>query len=864
MTRFKGWDHVATILRERANQASDLFNDGQRASLHAIADRLAINGIILADEVGMGKTRVAVAVTHAVVAAGGRVALAIPPGLDFQWQEELRAGGVFDTLAAIRSMNGYLDAWPETQASQPWFNQSVVVVSHRFGNWRFGQGRTWRWQLLPMLYAHWQKKQTGRFPRNSYIHDDKHWDTQVKRAALSIFDGLLSQTSNAAAKRMGRVAAAVNESDIMRSESYGRHTTLRHYLEQVVGLGLGVFDLVVIDEAHKSRGDTSGLERLLENMIVASPTARRLAITATPVELGVSQWEQILKRINADNVDEIKEVVKRFGEAIAKVRLVWRSDANAREEFAEAAGQFQSKLSRYLLRRDKREEEAVLKFVSQSKEPFDAYRREQEIIVTPDCLSPEWKRAICAAEALSFTATGDDAVAKRLRLTLGNGHGVSAMLDQAAREAKEDKHQEDFDEQQAEEGAGASKPVRDTTPVVSGSKRAQRIDWWQKLIASAFADGDSSLYGHPAILAAVEEIEAYTMKKQKVLVFGRFTTPLRAITALLNARAMLRALEIGEAWPQAKVHAEELKVVWAAHRQLNSSLNIDKIDELLAVQYRQIESRREKLRENMYSWIIEGLGSENQFELSLINAAMRSTNSNVRPLLARAIDELIDDSETAGPEVCAAAFKDLMNALRDRANEGNNPDALWPSLEQSLVEEYDFQRGTFCRLMYGGTAMPGRRALQLAFNRERSFPNVLVAQSMVGREGLNLHHACRVVVLLHPEWNPGVVEQQIGRVDRLGSRWSKDLDKSIEDGSELPRIEIRPVVFAGTYDDHNWSVLRARWSELRAQLHGVIIDPRHRDDALTKDQVEWLEKVAPNFSPTAPNHPMHLIDPPLR
>lgn len=59
--------------------------------------------------------------------------------------------------------------------------------------------------------------------------------------------------------------------------------------------------------------------------------------------------------------------------------------------------------------------------------------------------------------------------------------------------------------------------------------------------------------------------------------------------------------------------------------------------------------------------------------------------------------------------------------------------------------------------------------VQLAFNRSHSMPRVLVAQSMAGREGLNLHRACCHVLLLHPEWNPGVVEQQIGRIDRVCS-----------------------------------------------------------------------------------------------
>ena len=72
---------------------------------------------------------------------------------------------------------------------------------------------------------------------------------------------------------------------------------LRRWLERSVGIGLGVFDLVITDEAHKSRGIESGLSRLLESVIVPSDTARRLALTATPVELDVSQWRSTLSRL---------------------------------------------------------------------------------------------------------------------------------------------------------------------------------------------------------------------------------------------------------------------------------------------------------------------------------------------------------------------------------------------------------------------------------------------------------------------------------------------------------------------------------------------------------------------------------------
>ena len=156
--------------------------------------------------------------------------------------------------------------------------------------------------------------------------------------------------------------------------------------------------------------------------------------------------------------------------------------------------------------------------------------------------------------------------------------------------------------------------------------------------------------------------------------------------------------------------------------------------------------------------------------------------------------------------------------------------------------------------MFGETKPESRRMIQLAFNRPNSFPRVLVAQSIVGREGLNLHKSCRIVVMLHPEWNPGVVEQQIGRVDRVDSHWCRELKRAIDDGKQadqLPRIEVRPVIFKGTYDEHNWQVLRARWDDLRAQLHGIVIPP---SEAVVDQEHKWLideiSEAAPSFSPT--------------
>lgn len=92
---FQGWVAVAQKLLGRLeNQTSDeRLNEGQRASIRLAAQCLQENGLVIADEVGMGKTRIAVELARAVVEAGGRVAdsdlarsgISVAAGTDGWW-----------------------------------------------------------------------------------------------------------------------------------------------------------------------------------------------------------------------------------------------------------------------------------------------------------------------------------------------------------------------------------------------------------------------------------------------------------------------------------------------------------------------------------------------------------------------------------------------------------------------------------------------------------------------------------------------------------------------------------------------------------------------------------------------------------
>lgn len=890
--RFGGWQAVADRLRKYASDqaalakeqgdASTRLNHGQRASLHAVAERISHNGLIIADEVGMGKTRIAVEVVRAVAECGGRVVIVVPPGLGYQWQAELREGHVVSP-PVLRSLWSYLEAWysidpNDIDYQEPWFSRNVVLISHAFVNWRLGERtEAWRWALLPEVYARWRAKHRNRVPRN-YHGNNILSDEWVSNAAGSIVDAIAANENHRAGQYLDSLLGEIDWNETLVASGYSKNGTLREWLERVIGLGLGLFDMLIIDEAHKARGVESGLSRLVNNVITLSHSARRLALTATPVELDVTQWRQTLGRIGLSEADAkvIDASTAEYATAVARVRKSWRSSEEARQNYRSAAEKFQRSLSPYLLRRDKREDPDVQMFSKESGLQINDYRHEREISIGFADLTIEWRRAVCAAEALSVvvklrqadsSSIESDRLVQRLRLTLANGHGIAALLDRA-------KHGDMHDEQQEEgnEPAPAFSETVSSSKLLQDGKRQQRAKWWMEVVEAAF-DRSNTLFDHPAICASVKVIEEAAAAGEKVLVFGKFIRPLRALVDLLNAREMLRCLGSGRPWPQAKVHGEqsgdainnEWPAVRAALRQLGEEYGIaeSEIDERLSAQYDRNRRQRNSRQENLVSLIEKDLRSQPRgHRTEAVFAAFKraadcrleSETAEQHPfaMMRRALDEASGDP--------GEAFAELVDAVADRNDEDHSEvlgeeaaDRIWEKMAEHLHEEYNRTQGGFARLMHGGTSHASRRMIQLAFNRSGSVPKVLAAQSTVGREGLNLHKACRIVVLLHPEWNPGVVEQQIGRIDRVGSHWSKQLHAAISQGTpkeKLPRMEIRPVIFRGTYDEHNWEVLRARWDDLRAQLHGEILPQRlDEDDPESHALAQGISDAAPNFSP---------------
>src|SRR5207249_4347116 len=95
----------------------------------------------------------------------------------------------------------------------------------------------------------------------------------------------------------------------------------------------------IVDEAHKSRGHETGLNRLLERLILQTPNGRRLCITATPIELGIAQWEGMLARVGVPLAESGKTAIREYAAAVRAVRALPTSEPDI-VRFAQAAKAF--------------------------------------------------------------------------------------------------------------------------------------------------------------------------------------------------------------------------------------------------------------------------------------------------------------------------------------------------------------------------------------------------------------------------------------------------------------------------------------------------------------------------------------------
>ncbi|WP_232223102.1 helicase-related protein [Desulfosarcina sp. BuS5] len=675
---------------------------------------------------------------------------------------------------------------------------------------------------------------------------------------------------------------------------------------------LGPIDLLVIDEAHKSRGNNSRLETIITKIIDLKSNSKRIAMTATPMELQPEQWEKLFERIGeSDKYPE--DEIKKFANSRQEV-IKYPNNRKKVKTLISLSNCFTNALKPFVTRRRRIKDKEMIDLMGLNKTQEYAthpHRKPESIEIQFSNINNSWKPSIFALEAIGKAAKGiktEDKEDKELKsllrkLKVADSRYAAGQID----ESNIDDDDDDKIDKAIKQYITKCSDVKTGFYLKSNCGKLRRVQYWRKILKKS----ENALSGHPRVQIVADEIERIvwgnngTLTGEKVLIFGTFKKPLRALWDVLNRRSVLRFFDRKitkkePPIPAVKACLTNLDSIWNEYNRLTLKTDIA---------IKRVFSKKEDLKQAItkggktYKSIRNRFTFDDDFVKSLPGAAtIEKIKSDVKKLLRnRLANDLICQGVTEesqnSDEIKTRALNiwvEYLEAYFDVESEEDkklqaktewNKPAYFNGNENQIdrfkqlnrfaenIDEKNLKElvcnetkniserlSFFARLLDGDVKMETRRMLQTQFNDQKFFPRVLIAQSQVGREGLNLHKACRTIIQFHSEWNPGVVEQQIGRVDRIESYWQKlaekfkkeKKDKSISD-EEFPKIIIKPVVFEGTYDAFQCKVSKKRQETMNAHLFGELIDAKTLEKIPKgcdwKEIQEALKKSAPDFSP---------------
>jgi ERCC4-related helicase len=123
------------------------------------------------------------------------------------------------------------------------------------------------------------------------------------------------------------------------------------------------------------------------------------------------------------------------------------------------------------------------------------------------------------------------------------------------------------------------------------------------------------------------------------------------------------------------------------------------------------------------------------------------------------------------------------------------------------------------RLVNGSSSPETRQRIMLTFNSP-FFPEILITSNVMA-EGVDLHRYCRYVIHHDLDWNPSVLEQRTGRLDRIGAK-----------AERCGPINVYLPYVAETQDEKMYRVVmdRERW-------FSVVMGEKFSVDARTTDKL---------------------------
>lgn len=326
----------------------------------------------------------------------------------------------------------------------------------------------------------------------------------------------------------------------------------------------------------------------------------------------------------------------------------------------------------------------------------------------------------------------------------------------------------------------------DEEPAVGHIADESGAHWYRSQI-HGILKSQSQRQAHPKVSATVYRAMQLWMAGQKCLVFCWY---LRTTDAL--EKALVR----------------EVDAYTAQQVAAGLGTGLDEID----VAVRRLVDRLLRAETRSYNLILSVLESEFFDATRDHNIAKKVAEIAIRNL--RTKEALVRYTRLV-PEMDANA---ILIGLRGDNPAGVDVIARWRSFAKRLGEGADSDRAAVFKALAGDADGTGsslasvRRADSTTVGRDRLIkvfntpfaPDVLIASSVMG-EGVDLHQECRHVIHHDLDWNPSKLEQRTGRLDRIGALAERE-----------GNIQVYEPFLAGTHDEKMYRVVtdRASWFEI--------------------------------------------------
>lgn len=852
----------------------------QRRTAADILGRLQTQeGVILADQVGMGKTYVALAVAVSQILSSperGQVVIFVPAAVADKWVREWRkfSESLLEPCSGIRCVDQPIRSGEEFLKKLddlPEDRKHIIVVTHtaltatlkdtfiQLALLHYATRDVEVGAELRERIAKWSTRQTGLI-RNAQFTPDRvaallntepsKWRGTWKHLTGQILsDDPVPKALEGAARNLHlrNLCAVINDAlPIKKSAGIKqRLETARKALAEATqdtwrwmlsSIDLDL-PLLIVDEAHRLKNPRTQISRLFGNRsndtdagAFAGIFRRMLFLTATPFELGHSELIEVLSRMGAvrrldpqperslkERLDELKKVLTAAQANAITLDSAWGRLSPDEQTVFDAWGPAAPPSAGI---------SAVAREVWEQAKLAVQARHKMHAALQPWVIRHERPHRRDYHAGAAITATGDGALGG---LQIPESAALPFLLAARAQSVALDERSgrplfaygivSSFEafrrlgSGMLDDGRDSDLPEEDredrVAPTTNHHTASDAVGWYQREIALALPDADAG-YGHPKVHATVEKAAQLWLEGEKCLIFCWF-------------------IKTGEAVERALAKRIDRLILAQASTTLGTGSvdetrsELDRISDRL---FRRDTSSYERIRQLLVDALAEAAGHHGDVLDLVVDAAIRHLRTpsylvRYTPLAANITDEEVW-AGLNGTNSRGVALLDRWRLFAERLAKARNQieiinpkdehDSEFARINAALLgvrteDDNTMRRGASLhpvRRAHGGTERDVRERLIALFNTPFS-PDLLVASSVMG-EGIDLHQECRFIIHHDLDWNPSVLEQRTGRLDRIGAFAER----------EGKNIEVYEPYLAGTHDEKMFRVVkdRAQWFDV--------------------------------------------------